>query len=143
MLPVKNIAQSWFPSAFNDFFDTDWLAKVNPTAPSINVLEDEKSYKVEVAAPGLTKDDFKLHIDEDNNLFINMEKQTKDEEKDKEGKKYIRREFSYAKFEQSLALPDNVDREKIGAEVKDGVLTIDLPKKAVEAKPAGHAIEIH
>lgn len=143
MLPVKSLAQSWFPSAFNDFFDTEWLPKDYRTAPSINVMEDEKSYRIEVAAPGLTKDDFKLHIDENDNLVINMEKQTKNEEKEKGGKKYIRREFSYAQFQQTLALPENVDREHIAAEVKDGVLNIELPKKAEEPKQEGRAIEIH
>ncbi len=142
MLPVKNFAQSWFPSTFNDFFDMDWLPRMNATAPSINVLEDEKEYKVEVAAPGLTKEDFKLHIDEDNNLVINMEKKSQEEDKDKDGKKYIRREFSYARFTQTLALPDNVDREHIGAEMKDGVLNIELPKKAETPKQLGHQIEI-
>lgn len=142
MLPVKNFAQSWFPSTFNDFFDMDWLPRMNATAPSINVLEDEKEYKVEVAAPGLTKEDFKLHIDEDNNLVINMEKKSQEEDKDKDGKKYIRREFSYARFTQTLALPDNVDREHIGAEMKDGVLNIELPKKADTPKQLGHQIEI-
>ncbi len=142
MLPVKNFAQSWFPSTFNDFFDMDWMPRMNATAPSINVLEDEKEYKVEVAAPGLTKEDFKLHIDEDNNLVINMEKKSQEEDKDKDGKKYIRREFSYARFTQTLALPDNVDREHIGAEMKDGVLNIELPKKAETPKQLGHQIEI-
>lgn len=66
MMPVRR-TQSWLPSIFNDFFDNDWMVKANATAPAINVLETEKEYKVELAAPGMTKDDFNVRIDEDNN----------------------------------------------------------------------------
>ena len=65
MMPVRR-TQSWLPSIFNDFFDNDWMVKANATAPAINVLETEKEYKVELAAPGMTKDDFNVRIDEDN-----------------------------------------------------------------------------
>ena len=62
------------PSIFNDFFDNEWMEKANATAPAINVSESEREYKVEVAATGMTKEDFNIHIDEDNNLVISMEK---------------------------------------------------------------------
>lgn len=97
-------------------------------APAINVIESDKDYKVEVAAPGMTKEDFKIHINEDNDLVISMEKKTESTEGDKEGKKesrYLRREFSYSKFQQTLILPDDVDKDKIDAKVNDGVLTIE------------------
>ena len=71
MMPVRR-TQNWLPSIFNDFFDNEWMAKENATAPAINVIESEKEYKVEVAAPGMTKDDFNVRIDEDNNLVISM-----------------------------------------------------------------------
>ena len=100
------------------------MEKTNATAPAINVIESEKNYKVEVAAPGMTKDDFNIHLGDDNELVISMEKKVENEDKDKENKKYLRREFSYTKFQQSLYLPDNVDKEKISANVSDGVLTI-------------------
>ena len=67
MMPVRR-TQSWLPSIFNDFFDNDWMVKANATAPAINVFETEKEYKVELAAPGMTKEDFNVRIDEDNNL---------------------------------------------------------------------------
>ena len=67
MMPVRR-TQSWLPSIFNDFFDNDWMVKANATAPAINVFETEKEYKVELAAPGMTKDDFNVRIDEDNNI---------------------------------------------------------------------------
>ena len=104
----KTYGQNWLPSIFNDFFDTDWMVKANATAPSINVIESDKSYTVEVAAPGMTKDDFNIHLGENNELSISMEKKSENKEEDKENKKYLRREFSYTKFQQSLILPDDV-----------------------------------
>ena len=111
MMPVRR-TQSWLPSIFNDFFDNDWMVKANATAPAINVFETEKEYKVELAAPGMTKEDFNVRIDEDNNLVISMEKKTENKEEKKDGR-YLRREFSYSKFQQTMILPDNVDKEII------------------------------
>ena len=132
MMPVRR-TQSWLPSIFNDFFDNDWMVKANATAPAINVLETEKEYKVELAAPGMTKDDFNVRIDEDNNLVMSMEKKTENKEEKKDGR-YLRREFSYSKFQQTMILPDNVDKEKIAAQVENGVLNINLPKFSAEEK---------
>lgn len=131
-MPVRR-TQSWLPSIFNDFFDNEWMEKANATAPAINVMETMDGYKVELAAPGMTKEDFNVHIDEDNNLVISMEKKTENKEEKKEGR-YLRREFSYSKFQQTMILPDNVDKEKIGAQVENGVLTINLPKFSAEEK---------
>lgn len=143
MMPTrKNYNQNWLPSIFNDFFDNDWMVKANATAPAINVVESDKDYKVEVAVPGMTKDDFNIHLGEENELVISMEKKTENE--NKENKKYLRREFSYSKFQQSLYLPDNVDKEKISANVANGVLTIELPKYSQEEKAkVNRVIEIH
>lgn len=134
-MPVRRSNQSWLPSIFNDFFDNDWMVKANATAPAINVIESDTEYKVEVAAPGMTKDDFRIHINEDNDLVISMEKKTESTEgDDKEGKenkqegRYLRREFSYSKFQQSIILPDNVEKDKITAKVEHGILSIDIPK---------------
>ena len=63
MVPVKTNS-NWLPSIFNDFFENEWLAKTGVTAPAINVIENDKDYKVEMAAPGMTKDDFKVNVDE-------------------------------------------------------------------------------
>ena len=143
MTPIRKYnSQNWLPSIFNDFFDNDWMVKANATAPAINVIENEKEYKVEVAAPGMTKDDFKIQLSDNNELVISMEK--KNENKEGEEKKYRRREFSYSKFEQALVLPDDVDASKIGANVQDGVLNITLPKLAPEEKAkVNRMIEIH
>ena len=145
MMPTKrNYNQEWLPSIFNDFFDNDWMAKANATAPAINVIESDKDYKVEVAAPGMTKEDFNIHLSEDNELVITMEKKNEKKEEDKENKTFLRREFSYSKFQQSLVLPDDVEKDKIGAAVNNGVLTIDLPKRQPEEKAkVNRSIEIH
>ena len=132
MMPVRR-TQNWLPSIFNDFFDNDWMVKANATAPAINVFETEKEYKVELAAHGMTKEDFNVHIDEENNLVISMEKKTENKEEKKEGR-YLRREFSYSKFQQTMILPDDVDKEKISAQVENGVLNIDLPKFSEQEK---------
>lgn len=143
MMPTrKYYNQNWLPSIFNDFFDNNWMEKANATAPAINVVESDKDYKVEVAVPGMTKEDFNIHLGDENELVISMEKKVENE--DKENKKYLRREFSYTKFQQSLYLPDNVDKEKIIANVANGVLTIELPKYSQEEKAKiNRVIEIH
>lgn len=143
MMPTrKYYNQNWLPSIFNDFFDNNWMEKANATAPAINVVESDKDYKVEVAVPGMTKEDFNIHLGDENELVISMEKKVENE--DKESKKYLRREFSYTKFQQSLYLPDNVDKEKITANVANGVLTIELPKYSQEEKAKiNRVIEIH
>ena len=126
MLPVFG-RNSWMPDVFNDFFDNDFMTRANATAPAINVKESEKEYTVELAAPGLKKEDFNVNIDRDGNLHIRME--SKDEHKDEDKKShYLRREFSYSKYEQTLLLPDDVDKDAIEAKVNDGVLTVNLPK---------------
>ena len=141
MLPVMRNA--WMPEVFNDFFDTDFMPRTNATAPAINVKETEHDYTVELAAAAMKKDDFNINIDADGNLHIKMEK--KNEKKDEDKKEhYLRREFSYTKFQQSLYLPDNVDKEKITANVANGVLTIELPKYSQEEKAKiNRVIEIH
>jgi len=143
MMPTrKYYNQNWLPSIFNDFFDNNWMEKANATAPAINVVESDKDYKVEVAVPGMTKEDFNIHLGDENELVISMEKKVENE--DKENKKYLRREFSYTKFQQSLYLPDNIDKEKITANVANGVLTIELPKYSQEEKAKiNRVIEIH
>lgn len=144
MLPsiFTNSNQGFFPAVFNDFFNDNWLTpQFHSTSPAINVSEDDKEYKVEIAAPGMTKDDFKISL-ADGDIVISMEKKTdtKDEQKDK---KYIRREFNYSKFEQRLTLPDNVEKQNIAAQMNDGVLIIDIPKTAPEEKAQEcHFIEI-
>ncbi len=134
-------SQNWLPSVFNDFFDNNYMQRANATAPSINVAEDEKAYSVEVAAPGMTREDFNVHLDENGDLVINMEKKTREEEKKE--RKYLRREFSYTKYQQTLVLPDDVDKAKISAEVKNGLLSVTLPKVAEAENRVARSIEVH
>ena len=142
MSQIRRYEQNWLPEIFNDFFANDWMTRTNSTAPAINVIESENDYKVEVAAPGMTKEDFRLTVTDDNCLVLTMEKKNESKEDDKK-KRYLRREFSYRKFEQSLALPDDVNKDAIKAAVNDGVLTIDSPKlKACEKQNAVKQIEI-
>lgn len=130
---MYNNDQNWLPTFFNDFFDNDWMMKTNATAPAINVVESDKDYKVEVAAPGMKKEDFNIHLGDNNELVITMEQKNENKEEHK-NKKYLRREFAYSKFQQSFILPDDVEKEKISASVNDGILTIDLPKHTPEEK---------
>lgn len=143
MSAIQKYNQNWLPSFFNDFFDNNWMLKMGATIPAINVIENEKDYKVEVAAPGMTKDDFDIHIGEDNQLVISMEKKNENNEKAKQGDKYLRREFSYTGFRQAFDLPDNVDIEHIGAAMENGVLAITLPKLAADTAKTKRVIEIH
>lgn len=143
MLPVtKN--QTWLPSLFNDFFGEEWmpLHRKQHTAPAVNIIEHEKEFRIEVAAPGMCKEDFSVRIEHDNHLVIALEKCSCDEkacnekteehpqhEDEKKEPTYLRRDFSFNAFRQSFILPDNVDVTKIDATMKHGVLTISLPKK--------------
>lgn len=126
MTPTRRNA-AWLPDVFNDFFSTDFMPKANATAPAINVLESDKGYTVELAAPGMRKEDFCVHINDEGNLIIKMENKQENKEENK-NMRYLRREFSYSKFEQTLILPDDVDKDKIAAKVDNGVLTVELPK---------------
>jgi HSP20 family protein len=126
MLPIRRTS-TWLPDVFNDFFDTDFMTKANATAPAINVMESDKAYKVELAAPGTKKEDFDVHINNDGDLNIRMESKTDSKDEDKKSH-YLRREFSYSKYEQTLILPDDVVKDKITAKMENGVLTIEIPK---------------
>ena len=118
MMPVRRSNQTWLPSIFNDFFDNDWMVKANATAPAINVIESDKDYKVEVAAPGMTKEDFKIHINEDNDLVISMEKKTEKEEK------YMKElQDRYIRFDWAIK---RLLRQKANFGVLEGFLTVFL-----------------
>ena len=141
MTPMMRRNAAWLPSVFNDLFDTDFMPKANATAPAINVKETDKAYTVELAAPGMTKQDFNVHINDEGNLIIKMEKKAEAKEEDKSAR-YLRREFSYTKFEQTLILPDDVKKDAIAARVENGVLTVELPKIVEEKAKVSRQIEI-
>ena len=130
MLPTRR-SQNWLPGIFNDFFGNEWMEK--STSPAINIIENDKEYKVELAAPGLTKEDFNVRVTEENQLVVTMEKKQEQKDEQQDGR-YLRREFSYSKYQQTLLLPDNVEQDKITASVQHGVLNILIPKVAPEAE---------
>ncbi len=129
----NRVFPNW-PSLFDDFFTRDLYSNsVTPgnLVPAVNIQETENDFLVEVAAPGLNKDDFKVEVDNDV-LFISAEKTEKSQSK--EGDNYTRKEFSYGSFKRSFQLPDTVDNGKINAKYQDGVLRLSIPKRE-EAKP--------
>ena len=139
MMPVMR-TNNWIPSVFNDLFDVDFMPKANCTAPAINVKESDKAYTLELAAPGMKKEDFNVHINDEGNLIIKMEQ--KNEKKEDKNTRYLRREFSYSKFEQTLILPDDVRKDAISAKVEHGVLTVELPKLIEEKVKVSRQIDI-
>ena len=102
--------------------------------PAMNIAEDEKGYHVEIATPGMTKEDIAVHVNAQDQLVIEVEKKETQSEEDKE-KKYLRREFAYSRFTRTLLLPDDVDKEGISAKVSDGILHIELPKVSPSEQP--------
>lgn len=128
LLVRRNNDFDWLNNWFDDnFFNTPVMAQTTTTAPAVNVKEDSKQYVMEVAVPGLKKEQVNMSIDKDGYLTLSIE--NKNEQKDENKKEhYLRREFSYTSYRQSYALPDNVDADKIEANVADGVLKVVLPK---------------
>ena len=140
MLPVM-FKDSWFPTVFEDFLNTDFMPRANTTAPAVNVKEDEKAYTMEMAVPGIKKEYCRVGINEDGNLTIAIENKIEHKEENKKHH-YLRREFSYSNYEQSYTLPDDVERDKISAKVENGILTVVLPKVEKEEKKIAKAIEV-
>ena len=140
MMPTMR-SNNWIPAVFNDLFDTEFMPKANCTAPASNVKESDKAYTLELAAPGMKKEDFNVHINDEGNLIIKMEQKQEHKEEDK-SVRYLRREFSYSKYEQTLILPDDVKKDAISAKVEHGVLTIELPKVVEEKVKVSRQIEI-
>ncbi len=132
MLPVirtRAMMPNWIEEFFgNDFFSNDQHA--NASVPSVNVIENNDNFKIEVAAPGLKKEDFRIELD---NKLLKISSDRKEENEKKEGEKILRREFSYCSFKRVFSLPDVVEAEKIDAKHENGILSIIIPKKE-EAK---------
>ncbi len=138
----------FLPSAlFDDFFNRDFLnwdlsnySDTNTTIPAVNIKETPGSYIVEVAAPGMSKKDFKVQLD-GNILTISSQKANQPDKKDNE--RYSTREFSYQSFSRTFNLQKEVvDTEKIEARYEDGVLHLSIPKKEQAKQKAPRMIEI-
>ena len=129
------------PSFFDNFFSRDLMdwnnsnfSSTNSTLPAVNIKENEESFLIEVAAPGLAKENFKVNLDR-NLLTISSEMK---QEKNENDKKYSRHEFSYQSFQRSFTLPEaTVEGDRISAKYADGILYVTLPKREeVKPKPA-------
>ncbi len=130
----------------NDFFRNDWLdfsnrnySLTNTTLPSVNIKESEEAFIVEMAAPGLDKNDFKISLNS-GTLMISSEKKSENEVK--EDSQYSRREFSYQSFCRSFSLPESADAEKISARYENGILLVNIPKREEIKRNLERTIEI-
>ncbi len=140
MLPVM-LRNSWFPTLFDEFLNSDVMPHNQVTAPAVNVKETPEAYVMEVAAPGIKKEYCRVHINDDGNLSIAIENKLEHKEEDKKHH-YLRREFSFTNYQQNYMLPDNVDRDNIAASVENGILTVNLPKLKKEEAKVSRQIEI-
>ncbi|MCW5909779.1 MAG: Hsp20/alpha crystallin family protein [Cyclobacteriaceae bacterium] len=141
------LMKSSLPSLVNDgflsgllddrFFDSDWMKRMQDV-PAVNVVETEKEFEIEMAAPGLDKKDFNITV-ENGVLTISYEKENEAQE---DKKNYMRREYNYSGFCRSFTLPENIKTDKVDARYENGVLKLMLPK-TVEAKVKPKAIEVH
>jgi HSP20 family protein len=133
-----NPQKSFLPAFSNwvdDFFSDsmDWLPTANGkriSVPAVNVKELDKTFQLEVAAPGYQKDDFKIRVD---NGYLTISAETKAEQKE-ENEKFTRREFSYQSFSRSFHLPETVEGSRIEASYTDGILQLSLPKTSSAPK---------
>ncbi|MBL0098341.1 MAG: Hsp20/alpha crystallin family protein [Bacteroidetes bacterium] len=143
LIKFKNESPAWtlFPNSvdlFNEFF-SDYAGsdfrKWN--APAVNISENETMYKLNLAVPGLKKEDFKIALEE-NTLVVSAERKQESNEKTE---RYTRKEFSFSSFTRRFSLPENVDQAGIVANYEDGIMELQLPKKA-EEKPKAREISI-
>jgi HSP20 family protein len=133
MLPSLRNRTS-LPSLVEEYFNGDFLPRLfdidnYSSVPSVNIVEGKDEFRIDVAAPGLGKDDFRIQIDK-NVLTVSSEKEEKNEEKEE---KFMRKEFSYYSFKRCFSLPETVNADKIRANHKDGILQVFIPKRE-EAK---------
>ncbi len=132
------VSGSWL----NDFFDTDRFFDSDvfrgQSVPAVNVKETDNAFEIEVAAPGLTKKDFSITVD---NRMLTIASE-KEETKEETEKNYTRREFSYTSFSRSFTLPENVKEEDVKASYEDGILKLSVPKKTITQPKLKKAIEV-
>lgn len=134
------------PSFLDEFFGGDIFDSVNSSnrigssLPAVNIRENDDEFNVQVAAPGMKKEDFDVELN-NNILTISSEKKGEKEEKSKDGN-FTRREFNYTSFKRTFTLPDSVDSEKIHANYEDGVLKLSIPKREEAKIKAKRKIEI-
>ncbi|MFD2827753.1 Hsp20/alpha crystallin family protein [Leeuwenhoekiella polynyae] len=143
---VKRTNENWLPSVFDDMFKTDWLGgttnvnSIGVSIPAVNIIENEESFELAVAAPGKTKADFNIELDHD--VLTISAQESKESEKFEDKGKYTRREFSYSTFKRAFSLPETVNSAKINASYDNGVLNISIPKKEEAKVQAKRLIEV-
>ena len=126
----------FFRNDFLDLFDGDEFPE---TVPSLNIKEEKNNYILELAAPGLKRDDFDINVEGDL-LTISSNKETEKKEEEKEG--FTRREYSYSSFSRTITLPDYADTSKIAAKYNDGILNLTIPKKPEAQKLSSQKIKV-
>jgi HSP20 family protein len=140
MLPTI-LRRSSRPFYMPNFFDDDFFPVLNSrtsSMPAVNIKEDEKNYFLDLAIPGMDKKDLNIDINEDVLTISSESKNETSEERDG----YKKKEFNYSSFCRSFYIPDNVNRDKIEANYKDGVLTVSLPKMEEEKKNLSRQVTI-
>lgn len=141
MLPVMS-SKSWFPTMFDEFFNNEWMPRLQSTAPAVNVKETGSEYTMEFAVPGIKKEFCRVNLNDEGNLEVTIENKMEHKAEDKK-EHYLRREFNYSNYQQTYVLPDDVEKEQIAAKVDNGVLTITMPKQQKnEHRQAQRKIEI-
>ncbi|HEX2969898.1 MAG TPA: Hsp20/alpha crystallin family protein [Bacteroidales bacterium] len=141
MLPsiTRSTFRPFFPSLFDDdFFSSVPAGRMNTHMPAVNIREDEKNYFLELAVPGIDKKDLKIDIDED---VLTISSEHKNEVEDKQ-EGYTRKEFSYSSFARSFYIPENVNKDDIQANCKDGILTVSFPKQAEDKQKITKEVKI-
>lgn len=142
---VRRSADNWLPTVFGDLFDygfPSFTPAKQFASPAVNIKENDREFEIEVAAPGMEKDDLNIQLENNDELLITLEKKSNKEDKERSGK-YLRREFSYSAYRQAFSLPDTIETDGISAQMNNGILCITLPKKDVtEDKPSSRRIEI-
>jgi HSP20 family protein len=141
---LARINRRYVPAYWDDFFNDSFFSRINDAgwencAPAVNVLEDDRSFRIEMAVPGMSKEDFRINLENDV-LTVSSEHKENKEEKNQ---RYMRREFSFNTFKRSFQLPDNIDTEHIKATQEDGILSVELPKKEEMVQKAPKQIEIN
>ena len=140
MLPVMS-SKSWFPTMFDEFFNNEWMPRLQSTAPAVNVKETGSEYTMEFAVPGIKKEFCRVNLNDEGNLEVTIENKMEHKAEDKK-EHYLRREFNYSNYQQTYVLPEDVEKEQIAAKVDNGVLTITMPKQQkVELRQAQRKIE--
>ncbi|MFN5031581.1 MAG: Hsp20/alpha crystallin family protein [Flavobacteriia bacterium] len=146
LFPSASLAPS-FDLLVDDFFNRDLLGyndrnfpAIGSRIPSANIEETPKSFKIELAAPGLRKEDFNVEL-KNNILTIASEREESSEEKDEEGR-IRRKEFNFSSFQRSFTLPETANEEKIEATYKDGILHLEVAKKRTDSPKSAKKIDI-